>query len=132
PRPKTQSRRWPDQRISPGRITWTRFSARTGMRARRLPKSSAPKYLGAPKILDPAQVNEQGVITDTPGAQCPLCTFPCWSDPDPVSSHLPYDTTKPERRSPVRLTARLPGGARWLPKLITSRSQCSPQLWASD
>ena len=30
PRPKTDSRRWPDQRISPGRMTWTRFSARTG------------------------------------------------------------------------------------------------------
>src|ERR1039457_2708686 len=29
PRPKTHSRRWPDQRISPGRMTWTRFSART-------------------------------------------------------------------------------------------------------
>ena len=25
PRPKTHSRRWPDQRISPGRMTWTRF-----------------------------------------------------------------------------------------------------------
>src|SRR5262249_12703057 len=32
PRPKTRSRRWPDQRISPGRMTWTRFSARTGYR----------------------------------------------------------------------------------------------------
>jgi putative transposase len=31
PRPKTHSRRWPDQRISPGRMTWTRFSARTGL-----------------------------------------------------------------------------------------------------
>jgi hypothetical protein len=30
PRPKTHSRRRPDQRISPGRMTWTRFSARTG------------------------------------------------------------------------------------------------------
>src|ERR1022692_5033914 len=30
PRPKTGSRRWPDQRISPGRMTWTRFSAPTG------------------------------------------------------------------------------------------------------
>ena len=29
PRPKTHSRRWPDQRISHGRITWKRFSART-------------------------------------------------------------------------------------------------------
>ena len=29
PRPKTRSRRWPDQRISPGRMMWTRFSART-------------------------------------------------------------------------------------------------------
>jgi putative transposase len=29
PRPKTGSRRWPDQRIPPGRMTWTRFSART-------------------------------------------------------------------------------------------------------
>ena len=29
PRPKTRSRRWPDQRVSPGRMTWTRFSART-------------------------------------------------------------------------------------------------------
>jgi putative transposase len=28
--PKTHSRRRPDQRISPGRMTWTRFSARTG------------------------------------------------------------------------------------------------------
>ena len=27
PRPKTGMRRWPDQRISPGRMTWTRFSA---------------------------------------------------------------------------------------------------------
>jgi putative transposase len=31
PRPETASRRWPDQRISPGRMTWTRFSARTGL-----------------------------------------------------------------------------------------------------
>jgi hypothetical protein len=30
PRPKTHSRRWPDQRISPGRVTWTKFSAPTG------------------------------------------------------------------------------------------------------
>src|ERR1035441_8451239 len=30
PRPKTRSRHWPDQRISPDRMTWTRFSARTG------------------------------------------------------------------------------------------------------
>src|SRR5450755_2443338 len=29
PRPKTRSRRWPDQRISPGRMPWPRFSART-------------------------------------------------------------------------------------------------------
>jgi hypothetical protein len=29
PRPKTRSRRWPDQRISPSRMTWTRFSAPT-------------------------------------------------------------------------------------------------------
>src|ERR1035441_4056207 len=29
PRPKTDSPRWPDQRISPGRMTWTKFSART-------------------------------------------------------------------------------------------------------
>src|ERR1019366_2441233 len=29
PRPKTGSLRWHDQRISPGRMTWTRFSART-------------------------------------------------------------------------------------------------------
>src|ERR1022692_4482664 len=28
PRPKTGSRRWPDKRIPPGRMTWTRFSAR--------------------------------------------------------------------------------------------------------
>jgi hypothetical protein len=31
PRPETGSRRWADQRISPGRMTWTRFSARTGI-----------------------------------------------------------------------------------------------------
>ena len=30
PHPTTHSRRWPDQRISPGRVTWTRFPARTG------------------------------------------------------------------------------------------------------
>src|ERR1039457_5648168 len=30
PRPKTHSRRRPDQRISPGRMTWTELSARTG------------------------------------------------------------------------------------------------------
>ena len=30
PRPKTNSRRWPDQRISPGRMIGTRFPARTG------------------------------------------------------------------------------------------------------
>jgi transposase len=30
PRPKTGSRRWPDQRISPGRVMWMRFSALTG------------------------------------------------------------------------------------------------------
>ena len=29
PRPKTTSRRWQDQRIPPGLMTWTRFSART-------------------------------------------------------------------------------------------------------
>jgi hypothetical protein len=29
PRPETGSRRWPDQRIPPGRVTWTRLSART-------------------------------------------------------------------------------------------------------
>ncbi len=30
PHPKTGSRRWHDQRISPGGMTWTRLSARTG------------------------------------------------------------------------------------------------------
>jgi transposase len=30
PRPKTDAHQCPDQRISPGRMTWTRFSARTG------------------------------------------------------------------------------------------------------
>jgi hypothetical protein len=29
PRPKTDSCQWADQRLSPGRMTWTRFSART-------------------------------------------------------------------------------------------------------
>ena len=29
PRPKADSHRLPDQRVPPGRITWTRFSART-------------------------------------------------------------------------------------------------------
>ena len=42
PRPipcsKTGSRWWPDQRISPGRLTWTRFSART-MPGREAPNS---------------------------------------------------------------------------------------------
>src|ERR1019366_3345523 len=32
PHPTTHSRRWPDQRISPGRMTWTRIPARTGRR----------------------------------------------------------------------------------------------------
>ncbi len=32
PHPKTGSRRWHDQRISPGRITWTRLSAPIGRR----------------------------------------------------------------------------------------------------
>jgi len=31
PRPKADSHRLPDQRIPPGRMTWTRFSARTGL-----------------------------------------------------------------------------------------------------
>jgi hypothetical protein len=30
PHPKTSSGRWLDQRISPGGMTWTRLSARTG------------------------------------------------------------------------------------------------------
>src|SRR5215470_3575908 len=30
PHPKTYPRQWPDQRISPGRMTWTRLSAPTG------------------------------------------------------------------------------------------------------
>jgi len=34
PRPETGSRRWPDQRISLGRMTQTRFSARRGLVAR--------------------------------------------------------------------------------------------------
>ena len=34
PHPKTRSSRWPDQRISPGRMTWSRFSAPTGRPAR--------------------------------------------------------------------------------------------------
>jgi hypothetical protein len=33
PRPKTRSRRWHDQRISAGRITWTKLSARTRSRS---------------------------------------------------------------------------------------------------
>jgi hypothetical protein len=33
PDPKTGSRRWPDQRIPPGRVTWMSFSAPTGSRA---------------------------------------------------------------------------------------------------
>jgi len=33
PHPKTRSRRWHDQRISAGRMTWTRLSARTSMGA---------------------------------------------------------------------------------------------------
>ena len=34
PRKKTDSCRWHDQRISPGRMAWTRFSAPTGSRRR--------------------------------------------------------------------------------------------------
>ena len=33
PRPKTDARQWPGQRIPPGRMTWTRISARTAPRA---------------------------------------------------------------------------------------------------
>ena len=39
-RPKTHSRRWPDQRIPPGRMTWTRFSARTRSGLRLHPEST--------------------------------------------------------------------------------------------
>jgi putative transposase len=42
PCPKTHSRQWADQRISPGRMTWTRFSARTGASCRRF-RSSRPR-----------------------------------------------------------------------------------------
>ncbi len=38
---KTGSRWWPDQRISPGRLTWTRFSART-VHSDRCPTSARP------------------------------------------------------------------------------------------
>jgi len=40
PRPKTRSRRRPDQRIPPGRMTWTRFSARTGPAPPGTPRSA--------------------------------------------------------------------------------------------
>src|ERR1039457_338800 len=36
PCPKTRSRRWPDQRISPGRMTWMRLSARTALAEARI------------------------------------------------------------------------------------------------
>ena len=42
PRPKTGSCWWPDQRISPGRMTWTRFSARTGPLAHADPWAALP------------------------------------------------------------------------------------------
>ena len=47
PRPKTRSRRWPDQRVSPGGMTWTRFSARTG---------TGPGAPGLPRHADQHQV----------------------------------------------------------------------------
>jgi hypothetical protein len=40
PRPKTSPGRWPDQRISPGGMTRTRLSARTGSRPRRRHRDS--------------------------------------------------------------------------------------------
>jgi hypothetical protein len=42
PRPETGSSWWPDQRIPPGCITWTRFSARTGAGARCQARAGTP------------------------------------------------------------------------------------------
>src|ERR1019366_2648934 len=52
PRPKTGSLRWHDQRISPGRMTWTRFSARTGLHRRGLLR---PRRPGAGQVRDGAR-----------------------------------------------------------------------------
>jgi putative transposase len=41
PRPKTDARRWPDQRISPGRMTWTRLSSGRGHLSPRLSRNRA-------------------------------------------------------------------------------------------
>jgi transposase len=60
PRTKTDSRRWFDPRISPGRATWIRFSAPTGHRRSRQPPGhrltggSTARLLAARAALDAA------------------------------------------------------------------------------
>jgi putative transposase len=69
PRPETDSRRWHDQRISPGRMTWTRFSARTGDRERAAVRGNRA---GLPSASPPGRHD----FTPRPGsASCPLARF---------------------------------------------------------
>ena len=61
PRPKTGSRRWHDQRISPGRMTWTRLSARTVLSTSRCGTSATHaisgmrgRFLAWPRAIRPS------------------------------------------------------------------------------
>src|SRR6266702_1619620 len=62
PRTKTGSHRWHDQRIPPGRVTWTRFSARTGQLGPLVLAQPPTAALAAPAV-QPHPV-AQGALVD--------------------------------------------------------------------
>src|ERR1035438_3418685 len=108
PRPKTDARQCPDQRISPGRMTWTRFSARTGTPAPGWPfsgKASRSAWTAGPSITE-GQREEQGnhaVWLATPGEEPHPCELRRTSRTTPALS-VPLKarharTSRPEPRT---------------------------------
>ena len=67
--PKTSMRRWPDQRISPGRMTWPRFSARTIAGRRPVGGTAGEAQAGLPRPSGPAPPAAAGAGKYGPGCQ---------------------------------------------------------------
>jgi len=65
-RPKTGSHRWPDQRISPGRMTWTRFSTRTACPQQRL--HQGPEHNSIPLASYRPIIGSRPAASRTPAA----------------------------------------------------------------
>jgi hypothetical protein len=116
PRPKTGSRRLHDQRISPGRMTWTGFSARTGGRI----SGARPRSSGScdAAIHRPAPVGLIGY-----GRAVPQFGEPCLRVANRVDDFSQPDVSTAIERRYSRCDS---GMGRVMRPLVRSSMPCSP------